>query len=87
MVSVPSRSAHPRAHGLSQLAVRYDYRADGWPLCPRCGEDELMSTIPLHQANPHLSGPISLVAATPLDPMRCLACNWSGTVPAQHETD
>ena len=43
-----------------------DYRDDGWPLCPQCGEDELMS---------------GCVQPEPRDELRCLACGWSGVVP------
>lgn len=42
------------------------HRPDGWPLCPQCGEDELMS-IKLHP--------------TPMDHMLCLYCRWEGIVP------
>jgi len=47
-----------------------DYRRDGWPLCPQCDADELMS--------------IASIAIgcqpQPTDPMRCLACGWSGAI-------
>jgi hypothetical protein len=49
-----------------------DFRKDGWPLCPRCGMDELQ--------NPELS--VSIAEATPtlkafLDHgLWCLACHW-----------
>lgn len=46
-----------------------EYRKDGWPLCPRCGEDELAST--LFPAQPK-----------PIDPMKCLYCGWRGEIPA-----
>jgi len=50
------------------------YRQDGWPLCPSCGEDELASTAPFAIGRQPQSS----------DPMRCVACGWTGTV-AAHE--
>ena len=51
--------------------MTYDYRKDGWPLCPQCGEDELMS----------LAAIATMTKARPTDPMRCYVCHWSGEVP------
>ena len=42
-----------------------EYRDDGWPLCPKCGDDELMS---------------SELTPAPTDSMKCLACGWRGHV-------
>jgi hypothetical protein len=50
------------------LADRFRYRADGWPLCPSCGADELMS---------------GKIPARPSDELQCLACLWRGTVPVR----
>lgn len=36
-------------------------RKDGWPLCPRCGEDELWSNEP-HDGNAYIAG--------------CYRCTW-----------
>jgi hypothetical protein len=44
----------------------FEYRRDGWPLCPCCGEDELMSRE---------------FPARTTDMLQCLACSWRGTVP------
>jgi hypothetical protein len=44
----------------------YEYRKDGWPLCPGCGEDELWS----RALDPRAT-----------DPLRCYRCGWSGVVP------
>src|SRR6266496_849093 len=44
----------------------FEYRADGWPLCPRCGDDELWSA--------------ALPASTTGD-LSCYRCGWSGSVP------
>lgn len=38
-----------------------EHRADGWPLCPRCGDDELYSL---------------MVPATIETIAGCYACNW-----------
>lgn len=43
-----------------------DYRGDGWPLCPSCGEDELMS---------------GEIPARADQVLQCLSCSWRGTVP------
>jgi hypothetical protein len=50
-----------------------DYRRADWPRCPQCGDDELMSTAPI----------VSGRQPQPTDPMRCLACGWSGEVLTQ----
>lgn len=47
----------------------YEYRRDGWPLCPRCGEDELWSAVAIFSM------------ADPLGDLRCYNCNWEGRVP------
>ena len=49
-----------------------EYRSDGWPLCPRCGEDELMS----REVHP-----------TPLDWLKCLQCGWAGEIPPKAVVD
>jgi hypothetical protein len=43
-----------------------DYRADGWPLCPRCGEDELWS---------------AEIPARPYGMLRCYRCQHTVIVP------
>jgi hypothetical protein len=48
----------------------WQYRADGWPLCPACGEDELHSRETI---------------ASPLDPLRCYRCGWQGRAPGRIE--
>lgn len=42
------------------------YRRDGWPLCPRCGDDELMSMA---------------IPARADSVLQCLNCSWRGFVP------
>jgi hypothetical protein len=56
------------------MADVYEYRRDGWPLCPSCGEDELADLNMRHwPAN---------TTADPLAELTCYACRWVGTVPA-----
>jgi hypothetical protein len=57
------------------MTAAFEYRRDGWPLCPQCGEDELMSLVPYS---------ISLFPKA-TDRMRCLVCRWEGFVPAREE--
>jgi predicted RNA-binding Zn-ribbon protein involved in translation (DUF1610 family) len=49
--------------------VDYEYRKDGWPLCPECGEDELWSTRSFDEP------------PDPSHPMRCYNCAFEGKVP------
>lgn len=61
----------------------YEYRRDGWPFCPQCGEDELAS-----QESPFTSASVHgarIRVPRPTDRMRCLVCSWSGAVPARQE--
>lgn len=55
-----------------------EYRKDGWPLCPKCGEDELVSAL------------LQVVDSDPYDPSEtrptlqeclqhgflCINCDW-----------
>jgi len=63
-----------------------EYRLDGWPLCPKCGEDELMSFLfpKLNFTHARDTYTINFVINT-LDGsiqdfidagMRCIACGW-----------
>ena len=67
----------------------YTYRADGWPLCPQCGEDELWSRVPGHQV--HVGEPIPEPGSAELlelcfrEPFICYACNWSGRLPHREQ--
>jgi hypothetical protein len=51
-----------------------EFRADGWPLCPRCEEDELYSFLALTEARR------VTVAECLADPrgFRCYRCDWTG---------
>lgn len=54
------------------------YRKDGWPFCPACGEDELMSLDVHRFEEGHL---IMATLPRPTDRLRCLLCGWLGHVP------
>lgn len=47
-----------------------EYRADGWPLCPCCGEDELWSPLIWLDERPSIE---DFIAAG----LRCYLCGWS----------
>lgn len=49
-----------------------EYRDDGWPYCPRCGEDELWSTFT--PGPPDYTGTLEQYLA---EELRCYRCNWS----------
>lgn len=46
-----------------------EYRDDGWPLCPKCGEDELYSHLHWMGERPPLQ---AFIAAG----MACYTCDW-----------
>lgn len=47
------------------------YRADGWPLCPRCGEDELWSPLVWGGRGERPTVEAYLAAG-----VRCYRCGW-----------
>lgn len=55
-----------------------EYRADGWPLCPECGEDELADLSVR-------DWPAQSFKADPGAELRCYRCGWEGTVPLQEK--
>jgi len=61
-----------------------EYRADGWPLCPRCGEDELASVLALRGKIDRKT--LEIYTAKPTDEMVCYHCRWSGAVASRQET-
>ena len=67
-VRTTSNPAEPSAHPYAE------FRADGWPFCPRCGEDELYSVLMLNWngqgEKPTLEQCIAGV-------MRCYKCEWA----------
>lgn len=56
-----------------QIEANYKYRADGWPLCPGCGEDEL--------ADLSVAEWPESFRADPTAELRCYVCRWVGVVP------
>ena len=62
-----------------------EYRRDGWPLCPRCGNDELASTHPITNKRDEYGNVVGFLTRRPepTDPMRCYVCGWEGEVPAR----
>ena len=63
----------------------FEYRRDGWPLCPQCGEDELFTTVYPLTYEPNPDDPRRTVAMWRIpiatDPMQCYRCRWTGSVP------
>jgi len=52
-----------------------EFRKDGWPLCPRCGEDELYSFLMLGWTKPEPPSIEECMATG----MRCYRCSWEHT--------
>lgn len=50
-----------------------EYRRDGWPLCPACGEDEL--------ADLSVRDWPASFKADPASELTCYVCHWQGTLP------
>lgn len=61
-------------------AVYTEFRADGWPFCPSCGEDELYSALMLQWNG---LAPSPTLADCLAGEMRCYHCQWS-SVPPSH---
>jgi hypothetical protein len=55
-----------------------EFRKDGWPLCPRCQEDELCSLYLLtdHAMARSMVGEIISVEECLRYPFRCYQCDW-----------
>lgn len=51
-----------------------EFRPDGWPLCPQCGEDELYSELMLDYLG---EGERPIVQDCIAGEMACYYCNWS----------
>lgn len=49
-----------------------EYRKDGWPLCPRCEEDELYSFLMLGWTKPEPPSVAECIATG----MMCYRCSW-----------
>lgn len=54
-----------------------EFRKDGWPLCPQCGEDELASTLLLS----YKDGPVPTLPECLADEFLCYACHWTSAQP------
>lgn len=56
-----------------------EFRKDGWPLCPRCEEDELYSCYAMtsHCTDRQLKGETITVEESLRYPFKCYRCNWS----------
>ena len=64
------------------FARKYTYRADGWPLCPQCGDDELWSRVPGSPKALQLEpGSPDLLDACFREIFSCYLCNWNGRLP------
>ncbi len=50
-----------------------EFREDGWPLCPQCGEDELYSLVMLNWTG---EGPHPSIQECIAGGMRCYYCGW-----------
>jgi hypothetical protein len=57
-----------------------EFRRDGWPLCPRCEEDELYSVAMLRWNG---LGERPTLTACLKEEFRCYRCNWSGRIEPQ----
>ena len=51
-----------------------EFRADGWPLCPRCEEDELYSHLMMRWLG---EGERPTIEQCIAGGMTCYLCNWS----------
>ena len=56
--------------------MKFEYRRDGWPLCPQCGEDELADLSVR-------DWPAASFKADPAAELTCYVCHWHGTVPVR----
>lgn len=65
---------HDCASGKSTEIRTTDFRPDGWPLCPICGEDELMSSA--------LDGTKLVVSLEDCKEheFSCFKCRWNGRI-------
>ena len=58
-----------------------EFRKDGWPLCPQCGEDELASDLLLKgDVHRYERRPDLTMADYPASTFFCYQCQWQGTV-------
>lgn len=57
--------------------IRTKHNADGWPRCPRCGEDELCTLMDARERS--FDPPLSRYWGYPF---RCYLCDWRGYIDA-----
>jgi|PersoiStandDraft_1058852.scaffolds.fasta_scaffold264524_1 hypothetical protein len=55
------------------ILLPIEFRKDGWPLCPTCGDDEVETGLPFHEGadytlEDYLKGPLN-----------CIACGWTNS--------
>jgi len=65
--------------------VHLAYRSDGWPLCPRCGDDALVSQCMTDRKRLVKNGRTVAGGPMPTDEMTCSNCRWNGGVPRRDE--
>jgi hypothetical protein len=58
----------------------FEYRSDGWPLCPACGTDSLQSVEAVKDSSVPVTSRIPLRQPLPDDKMACAHCSWTGFV-------
>ena len=63
-----------RATAMMGGEIYKEFRNDGWPLCPQCGEDELYSLLMLVWYG---EGERPTIEDCLKDEMRCYYCNWA----------
>lgn len=51
-----------------------EFRADGWPLCPWCGENEVYSLVALAWFDPGRKPSFEDMAS---GPFKCYGCSWA----------
>ena len=58
-----------------------EFRADGWPLCPCCGGDELYSMAMMKYAGQGLRGEKPTLQKCLDGEMHCYECDWTSEKP------
>ncbi len=79
--SAPVASTKALSMGIAKTeSMQQEYRRDGWPLCPRCGDDELYSLVIMQNAG-KVPGPT--LDECFAGEFRCYYCNWQGKIEPQ----
>jgi hypothetical protein len=66
-------------------ARAYEARADGWPLCPNCHNDELYSLLSCKDPSGVPRAP-TLAEFLEDDDFCCYACSWCGSLKQRRPT-